>query len=580
MELKRRFKLSLNRGFALGFLISFSALIHIPSTFQKGVFDRNAAPQFIFLMIVGVCSGLIFTLNKRETFGFFTFWVGILLISFSTVSLVLSESWMTSFLGDTGRYAGYASLIALIFIALAASTLSDREMIDFLIALAMGIVMVTLLGLLQSFEIIDLPTGAGAGSSLGNLDFLSAWCGTTFLLIYLINRELKGKRIFFSIYLVIAFVVLWRIEAKQGFFVLIFTSIGLLGFKLLSRKNLSSISKLAWKAIATFFILIWSEIVYLVPMLKLPIPGIGDDPQVAIRADFWFAASRMFAHNLGFGVGPDNYGNFYEKFRSLNSVQNAESVLANDAHSSLTQSFATLGLFATLSLLILILLVAYAAIDLFFENREVKFLLVLLAFLSFYTNSLISPITLPHKAIFWALGGYLLGEQARRGLTRTIGISIFRFRTISILLFIPLFAALYIFTPAILKFNSAITHANRGHLTSYETSNALPCVAYAGAQMNLVSRVGGDVIEAAYSITRNHPRCLDSLSVLAQEALSQKNYTLARGYIFQLLDVAPARQSVVRLAAIYAMEANDQELKEILTSQGIKLGILSEDLLK
>ncbi len=578
MEVKKRIKLSINRGFLLGILISLTALIHIPSSIQKGVFDRNAAPQFVFLMIVGLISGLFFLSHKDEKFNLFAFWSGIALIIASSISLALSDSWMTSFLGDTGRYAGYASLVALMLIALAASTLNERELIEFLIGISMGVILVTLLGLLQSLEIIELPTGAGAGSTLGNLDFLSAWSGTTILLIYLVDRELNTKRIFFALYAMLAFAVLLKVEAKQGLFILIFTLSGLVFLKFLGRVNISSISKFAWKAIATFFILMWSEIVYLVPMLKLPIPGIGDDPQVAIRADFWFAASRMFVDNLGFGVGPDNYGNYYEKYRSLNSVKNTETVLANDAHSSLTQSFATLGVFATLALLLLILLVAYAAIDLYFAKGDFKYLLILLAFLAFYTNSLISPITLPHKAIFWALAGYLLGEQARSGLTRSIEVKKFGLRPISSLFILTLVLALALFMPSVLKFNSAIAQANRGQLVTYEPSNTLPCVAYASAQMNLVGRVGGDVFEAAHEISRNHPRCLDALSVLAQRALSQRDYGLAKGYIYQLLDVAPGRQSVVRLAAIYAMGADDQALKETLTAQGLKLGILKEEL--
>jgi hypothetical protein len=62
--------------------------------------------------------------------------------------------------------------------------------------------------------------------------------------------------------------------------------------------------------------------------------------------------------------------------------------------------------------------------------------------------------------------------------------------------------------------------------------------------------------------------------------MSQKNYAKARPYIYQLLDVAPARNSVVRLAAIYAMAAHDEPLKELLTSQGLRLGILTVSSLK
>jgi cytochrome c-type biogenesis protein CcmH/NrfG len=87
-------------------------------------------------------------------------------------------------------------------------------------------------------------------------------------------------------------------------------------------------------------------------------------------------------------------------------------------------------------------------------------------------------------------------------------------------------------------------------------------------------------VHAAQIILRNHPRCIDALSFLAQDSLSRKDYRSAKRFIYQLLDVAPARQSVVRLAAIYAMGAHDEPLKNVLTSQGIKLGLFTESQIK
>jgi hypothetical protein len=315
-------------------------------------------------------------------------------------------------------------------------------------------------------------------------------------------------------------------------------------------------------------------------MAKLPFPGVSNDPQVSIRADFWYSAAQMFVHHLGFGVGPDNYGNYYEKFRSLRSVKTTEFVLANDAHSSMLQTFATLGIFATLAFLALILLVLFSAIDLYAATRNRRYLFLLLAFFIFYTNALISPITLPNKAIFWLIAGFIIGENLRQKAPELNRVVEIRSWIPSSLIALVLISALTIFAPSFIRINSALAANNSGQKVNYVASDSLPCIVYTSAQLNLIQKSGGDVLHAAQVILRNHPRCIDALSFLAQESLGRKDYRSAKPYVYQLLDVAPARQSVVRLAAIYAMGANDEPLKNVLTSQGIKLGLLTESQLK
>jgi hypothetical protein len=315
-------------------------------------------------------------------------------------------------------------------------------------------------------------------------------------------------------------------------------------------------------------------------MAKIPFPGVSGDPQVSIRADFWYSAAQMFVHHLGFGVGPDNYGNYYEKYRSLNSVKTTEFVLANDTHSSMLQTFATLGIFATLAFLLLILLVIFAAIDLYAVAKNRRYLILLLAFFIFYTNALISPITLPNKAIFWLVAGFLIGENLRQKGHEAGRIIEIRSWIPTSLIALMLISALTLFTPSFVRINSALAENNAGHKVNYQVSDSLPCIVYTAAQLNLIQKSGSDVVHAAEVILRNYPRCIDALSFLAQDSLARKDYKSAKPYIYQLLDVAPARQSVVRLAAIYAMGANDEVLKNVLTSQGLKLGILTESQLK
>jgi O-antigen ligase len=571
---------SFNVAFILGLSTSFLALAHIPSRVQSGVFDRNAAPQFIVLCLIGITASLYLLIKGRLSLSPVVGYSIAALFGFTLISLLLSDSFTTSLVGDTGRYSGLASLWSLLAIALTATFITSKNFRDALLGLSVGIILVTVLGFIQTLNGVNLPTGGGVGSTLGNLDFLSAWVGTTFLIFALTFREFFLRWQFTALYLVLSLFVLWKIDAKQGYVDIALIALFVALFQIYIRLGISGITPKAWKAIVTFLFLLWSEAIYLIPMAKIPFPGVSDDPQVSIRADFWYSASQMFVQHIGFGVGPDNYGNYYEKFRSLNSVKTTEFVLANDAHSSMLQTFATLGIFATLTFLVLILLVLFSAIDLYAATKNRRYLILILAFFIFYTNALISPITLPNKAIFWLIAGFLIGENIRQRSEVSDRNFVIRTWIPSTLVVLTLVTALVTFTPSFLRINSALAANNAGQMVSYEVSDSLPCIVYTNAQLNLVQKSGGDVRRAAEEIRRNHPRCLDALSFLAQDALSKKDYRTAKPFIYQLLDVAPARQSVVRLAAIYAMGSGDEYLKNILTSQGLKLGILTESQIK
>jgi len=564
----------------LGSLIAFSAIVHIPSKLFVGTFDRNAAPQFITVVLLGIfCSYYLFRYKQIELNPVVAISTLILLIA-TLISLLLSDNFFTGLIGDTGRFAGLASLWSLLLIALVASTFTPKQFFTTLQGIAIGSFVVTFLGAMQSLSLINLPTGGGVGSTFGNLDFLAASIGTTLVLVYIAIKRFKFSRIFFCLYLLISILTLVKIDAKQGWLDLGIIAITLTLFKILNVLKFPELSGLAWKAIATFGILLWSEIIFLVPMSNVKIWGISNDPNVSIRSDFWFAATQMFRNHFGFGVGPDNYGNYYEKYRSLHSVKNFETVLANDAHSSMLQTMSTLGIFATLAFLVLILFVVYSFIDSYKATKSNIYLLLLLSFFVFYTNSLISPIPLPLKVIFWAVAGFAVGSVRHTSIEKSNSFIFVGTRITVGILGAALLFALYSFVPSFVKINSALGGISNGKSVHYTVSDKLPCVVYSSTQLNLVERSHGNTLLAASKILRNNPRCLDALGYLANVALHNRDYPSAKPFIYELLDIAPARKSVVRLAAIYAMGAGDEKLKNLLTSQGLKLGILTESQLK
>ena len=558
----------------IGALAGATAIAHIPSRFAPGTFDRNAAPQFMLLVLTAVFSG-VFLFSKKVVALPVTVVTAISALLIATsISLLMSDSLFMSLIGDTGRFSGMVSLWSLLVIAIAFSQFTYAGFLKASFGATAGIVLVTFLGFFQSFGFISLPTGGGAGSTLGNLDFLSAWIGTTIALVYLAFKSLGYKVWVFIGYALISVLTLWKIGAKQGPFDLALIVGLILLFHLAQRAGLLRLSARALKIIATFALLLWSEAIYLIPMAKVKVPGISGDVNVDIRSDFWFSAGQMFLNHFSFGVGPDSFGSYYEKYRSLNSVRNTESVITNDAHSSMMQTFATLGFFATMAFLVLTLLAIYSLINLILREDRTKYSLLLISFIAFYTNSLISPMTLPNKLIFWAIAGFAIGQDLRTREFSARGTLKFPVRTLSVVAALAIAIPAALFANSFFTLNSALSKIGKSEPVSYKVSTFLPCIIYTGAQLGAVSASGGNPIEATREILESNPRCLDALGFLANDAIFRKDYAAAKPYIYALLDVAPARQTVVRLASIYAIETKDKELQSLLSSQGIKLGLI------
>jgi hypothetical protein len=240
------------------------------------------------------------------------------------------------------------------------------------------------------------------------------------------------------------------------------------------------------------------------------------------------------------------------------------------------QTFATLGIFSTMAFLALTLLTIYSLINLILREDRNKYSLLLISFIAFYTNSLISPMTLPNKALFWAIAGFAIGQDLRTrdfSAKRPIQVPV---RVLSIVAALVIAIPTAAFANSFFALNAALSKMKLNEPVKYEVSTNLPCVIYINAQMRAVAASEGNQIQGAKQILDAHPRCLDALGYLANEAISRNDYAAAKPYVYSLLDVAPARQSVVAIAAVYAVEAKDIELQALLSSQGIKLGLIPE----
>jgi hypothetical protein len=554
----------------VGILLVMTSVVHLPGGIFHWAFDRNALPQFILLVVLAATCGisLIWKFNKIRLPGFMSVTLALLIIS-ASISLALSKSVITGLTGDAGRFTGLVSLICLLIIAIWAGQQDLEKWKRFYNYILVGVLAVDILGFGQSLHLYALPGDGGVGSTLGNLDFLSAWMGTTTILFFAIRSA--NKWIELSKYLLVAVVLftIFRIGAKQGVLDFIFLLPFLAAYRLRARlKNLPT-SQGFWSAIISVLLIMWCEVIYLTPMANLQVPGIAGDVNVNIRADFWFSGVSMFFKNIFFGVGPDNYGYFYEQFRSANSVRTMESVITNDAHSAMVQSFATLGLVSVLIFLALIVYLVRCFVRLIVEdaaNRRFHAFLAVFSFI-YLTNSLISPITLPHKVIFWAISGYVIGRGALRSAGEfTMAKKVIAGALVAVIVVTGVSTG-YAFT----RLNLADDALHENSKVSYTFSPFLPCVLYFPKQLDLTVKAGRDAIKVAEQQVKANPRCLDAQLYLANIYLANKEITKARAPIYALLEIAPARREIARLAAIYAIQAKDKALQKRVAAVGLRL---------
>jgi len=408
---------------ATGVLNLLLTVALIPVGIFPNAFDKNAPIQFLMLAIIAVIFSTLI-IKRRNHFVFSGKVIWALWITFLALilSAIFSPDFIGSMTGDTGRFTGAISLFCLLIVAIfhAGFTL---EQFKRLVWLYIGVVGVTqIIGILHDQMIFDLPGEAGMVSTFGNLDFFSAYLGTTFpLLVYLFISASRKRRALLFVVALGSIYCLSLAGALQGFVDLgVMTILIVLFFisKFLPQRLKDFISNLTLNAktfALTLIVIIWAEAIFLLPFIGKDIPVLGNDVQVQIRGEFWLAGLSQFGSSPLFGVGPDQYGNYYESYRTLDSAQNLQTVLANDAHSAPVQTVATLGfvgVFAFVLLLAFLVRAAILAAEKYPDKRGEIAAIGLFLFV-YFTNAAVSPITLPNKYLFWAAAGFIVGLAYR-----------------------------------------------------------------------------------------------------------------------------------------------------------------------
>ena len=585
-----------------GALFILLASSHIPTFIYRHAFDKNTPVHLIVLSLMAACFA-VYILLRPEKFqiGGKAIWLIWFVFIAEVISALLSSSPIASFVGETGRYVGVLSLICLLLVSTFHSQFNWESMRRLLWLYLLGAELLALYGILQYYKILAFPGDVGIVATLGNLDFYGAFVGTAMPILFILGiNSSRREKILIGISASISVYGLYLAGRRQSFVdlaLLLMAVVLFLARKRIPRRQLSQNARTGYLTIGFF---IWIEGIFLMPFFGSFIPVLGNDVQVKIRSDFWVAAlNQFFSHPL-FGVGPDQYGNYYERYRTFGSVENYSTVLSNDAHGANVQTLATTGIVGTLAFALLIALLLRSLIILWDRNprlRKVYFAFGAYFFV-FLTNSAVSPITLPNKYLFWALAGFIVGSAYRdlfgfsygidatesereeelaaeireRGIT-SLALRIFAGVSAAIVLFVATN-----FTIALFSFMSANEKSVSDPKATihYIPSSYLPCTGFWDESAAIVQNQGNQgLFDIAIAELQAHPRCINARLVLLQLDWINADMKGVGDQVNALKEQAPYRLEFLKMAANYAARVGDQKLAHEIFVQMQKVGFIT-----
>ena len=547
-------------GAVLGFFLL--AVVHIPDNLFRYAFDKNAPVQFTLLTVLAAVF-LITIAIKPERFRFkrILVYAVLALVFFQLISVFLSGNVIGSLYGDSGRFVGFFSALALLVVSAFHTQFNLENFIKLLWGYLIGVEAVVLLGLTQHFDLLEFPGAYGVASTFGNTDFFAAFVGTSYpLLILLALRATLRVRIFLSFLAMLNFSALYFAGPLQGYVDVALTILGLSLFLIRKRIPRFNWSLNVRTFLGTFAVIIYAEAIFLMPFLGDKIPVLGNDIQVKIRGNFWIDAIRQFfAHPL-FGVGPDQYGNHYEQYRTLDDLKNYPDILSNDAHGAAVQTLATLGIFGTLGYIALLAIVIRAILILWDSrkiDRKVTFVLGLYIFV-YLSNSFISPITITHKYLFWAVLGFIVGQVYRiRGNAQKGKIST-RIGALIALPAVIISTGFFIAGQVSYLVNVDKFGRNNNAVINYTPSPVIPCFMYFDTEYLVIKKQGEQAaLDLAAEELKDNPRCVAANLIKAQNAINKGDLLALREYAYLLHEIAPARGKSIEVGMYYATKAGD-----------------------
>jgi hypothetical protein len=238
------------------------ALGHIPDNVFPHAFDKNAPVHFVLLMLISIFYS-IYILIRRNRFEIPLKIIGLIgfLVLAVLISALRAPDLIGSLTGDTGRYTGAVSLLCLLIVAIYHSQFKLDQIHKLVQIFITAIFVISVLGILQHYKVIELPGDIGVHGTLGNLDFFGAFVGTGFaLFVYILPTVPRKRKILFSFFIVIELYAVYLAGPLQSYVDIAIILLAVIAYKFRGYIPIYEISLNAKTFFGTLAIIIWLQI--------------------------------------------------------------------------------------------------------------------------------------------------------------------------------------------------------------------------------------------------------------------------------------------------------------------------------
>ncbi len=396
-------------------------------TWKSGTDPVNVPKLFMLatcsLFLLGVSLkqfGQIRALIERYAIALALFFISCLLIPVIFTNAPLTHQ----IYGVLGRSLGLLTYISLAIIFLVACTNKSTNLVrwanvalQFSFAYNCFVCLFQLRGveLLGYNNVFRVPLG-----TFGNPNFISAFLGifVSFQLGYIFSKHVLFKvKVLIAIEIIIAVALILETKSRQGLLILS-VSFGLALYYFIRFSTKSRI-------LSRIYLFFGSGLGLTVALGVFNLGPLADliyKVSISFRVEYWKAAINMGVSHPITGIGLNSYGDWYRFYRNPSAILSpGPEVVTNSAH-SVPLDFLAVGGFPLLVaylLLQVIVIISIFRISLKLESYDHKALTLILAWVAFTLQSLISIDQISVSIWGWFFGGSIVGYTVKMELNES-----------------------------------------------------------------------------------------------------------------------------------------------------------------
>ena len=322
--------------------------------------------------------------------------------------------WLQQIFGTTGRNTGLLTYLAFSILFVISMVVSNTLFLTRFLVAALVVGVASLgYGVIQAISADPFDwvnPYAPVFGFLGNPNFQSSLLGIlgavvfTQLLSGPVKTQIKGA---YLVYLFLTVYVINETQSQQGFLVLLIGSGVALGIYVHQKNRALGYSYLGLSVIAFTAALVGI-------LNKGPLASLLYKDSVTYRGDYWRAGWNMTVKNPIFGVGLDNYGNWYRRSRTIEAtLRRGPDVTSNAAHNVLLDFSAYGGFALVLIYIALMVLVIVSMVKVIKRSQGFSggFVGLVAGWVAFQAQSIISINQIGLAIWGWVLSGLIIGYE-------------------------------------------------------------------------------------------------------------------------------------------------------------------------